>query len=207
MLLIGTRIDCMLLRYSEVRMGYRDSAARHRWYILVYVEGGNGVLYEFNTIFIAELLLIFLLCLAWMSSERSCSRTFLVRGFGSVESCWTPGLSLDKIPMLPSLLGGIGRRALISLVSKKITSELEEIFTLAESRGTHSVSVCSKHQNAILFDAVDIQNTYQDLMSMLVCSLDIADGLFHRCENVLKMITLQTISVQYCKQAIEILVD
>ena len=55
---------------------------------------------------------------------------------------------------------------------------------LADSCGTHSVCVCSIHQNTILLiDAIDIQDTYKDLMSKLVCSLDSADCMIHRCEK------------------------
>ena len=46
------------------------------------------------------------------------------------------------------------------------------------------VCVCSIRQNAILLiDAIDIQHTYKDLMSKLVCSLDRADCMIHRREK------------------------
>ena len=43
-------------------------------------------------------------------------------------------------------------------------------FVLAGSSGTHSVCVCSTHQNAVLLvDAIDCKCTYKDLMKKVVC--------------------------------------
>ena len=54
----------------------------------------------------------------------------------------------------------------------------------ADSHGTHSVCVCSIHQNAILLvDALDITHTYKELMSRLVCSSESADCMIHLCEK------------------------
>ena len=55
---------------------------------------------------------------------------------------------------------------------------------LTDSHGTHSVCVCTIHQNAILLtDAIDIQVIYKDLISKIACSLDSADCMIHRCEK------------------------
>ena len=44
---------------------------------------------------------------------------------------------------------------------------------LAGATGTHSVCVCSIHQNTILMvNALDVKVTHNDLMSYLVCSPD-----------------------------------
>ena len=46
------------------------------------------------------------------------------------------------------------------------------------------VCVCSIHQNAILLtNGLDTQDNYKTLMSKLVCSLNNADCMIHRCEN------------------------
>ena len=54
----------------------------------------------------------------------------------------------------------------------------------ADSHDTHSVCVCSIHQNAILLvDALDVQAEYKDLLSKLVCSLEYSECIIHRCEK------------------------
>ena len=46
---------------------------------------------------------------------------------------------------------------------------------LAGSTGTHSVCVCSIHQNAVLLaDAIDWDVTYKDLINKVVCDSNIA---------------------------------
>ena len=54
---------------------------------------------------------------------------------------------------------------------------------LAGSSGTHSVCVCSIHQNATLIvDAIDWDITYKDLISKLVCDSNKRECMMHRCE-------------------------
>ena len=53
---------------------------------------------------------------------------------------------------------------------------------LAGSSGTHSVCVCSIHQNAILLvDAIDWDITYKDLISKMVCRFTRKECMMHRC--------------------------
>ena len=55
---------------------------------------------------------------------------------------------------------------------------------MAGSSGTHSVCVCSSHQNAILLvDAIDWDVTYKDLIDKLVCDSTNKECMMHRCEN------------------------
>ena len=55
---------------------------------------------------------------------------------------------------------------------------------LAGASGTHSVCVCSIHQNAVLLvDAIDWDVTYKDLMGKLVCNIDNRECMMHRCES------------------------
>ena len=51
---------------------------------------------------------------------------------------------------------------------------------------THSVSVCSTHQNAVLLvDAIDWEYTYKDLIKKVVCDRDNKVCMMHRCESCL----------------------
>ena len=55
---------------------------------------------------------------------------------------------------------------------------------LAGASGTHSVCVCSMHQNAVLLtDAVDWDFTYKDLMEKVVCDVESRVCMMHRCES------------------------
>ena len=55
---------------------------------------------------------------------------------------------------------------------------------VAGAKGTHSVCVCSAHQNAVLLvEAIDWDYTYKDLMGKIVCSLEDRECMMHRCEN------------------------
>ena len=50
--------------------------------------------------------------------------------------------------------------------------------------GTHSVCVCTHHQNAILLvSAIKWKITYKDLMCKLVCDISNNECMVHRCEN------------------------
>jgi len=55
---------------------------------------------------------------------------------------------------------------------------------LAGSTGTHAVCVCTIHQNVILLlKSVHIEETYQDLISMMVCDQNNKDCMLQRCPN------------------------
>ena len=50
--------------------------------------------------------------------------------------------------------------------------------------GTHSVCVCTYHQNAVLLvGAIDWNLTYKDLMKIVVCDIDNRESMVHRCEH------------------------
>lgn len=52
------------------------------------------------------------------------------------------------------------------------------------SSGTHSVCVCTIHQNAILLvDVAKTGKTYNDLTKMIVCDCDSKTCTVHRCEK------------------------
>ena len=52
------------------------------------------------------------------------------------------------------------------------------------SSGTHSVCVCTSHQNAqLLVHAANIDKDYHDLMAMVVCDLNTKMCMIHRYEN------------------------
>ena len=54
----------------------------------------------------------------------------------------------------------------------------------AGSAGTHSVGVCTHHQNAILLlNAISWDITYKDLMSKIVCDTSRNECMVHRCSN------------------------
>ena len=55
---------------------------------------------------------------------------------------------------------------------------------LAGSSGTHSVCVCSTHQNAVLLlDVIDWEYTYKDLIKKVACDQDNWVCMIHRCES------------------------
>ena len=55
---------------------------------------------------------------------------------------------------------------------------------LAGSKMTHSVCVCSAHQNVVLLvDAMDWDLTYKDLIKKIVCNTESNKCIMHRCES------------------------
>lgn len=55
---------------------------------------------------------------------------------------------------------------------------------LAGASGTHNVCVCEIHQNVeLLLDAAPINETYKDLMKLLVCSMEKKECMLRRCSN------------------------
>ena len=53
---------------------------------------------------------------------------------------------------------------------------------LTGASGTHSVCVCSQHQNAVLLvDAINWSFSYKDLMNFIVCDIDDRECMVHRC--------------------------
>ena len=57
-------------------------------------------------------------------------------------------------------------------------------YLLAGSTGTHSVCVCSMHQNAVLLvDAIDWDVNYKDLINKVVCDSSNKECMMHCCES------------------------
>ena len=55
---------------------------------------------------------------------------------------------------------------------------------LAGAAGTHSVCVCTYHQNGdLLVSAVDWEYSYKDLMKIIVCDINSRECMVHRCHN------------------------
>ena len=53
-----------------------------------------------------------------------------------------------------------------------------------DSSGTHSVCVCTYHQNAkLLVNAIKWDCTYKDLMKLIVCDVENQECMIHRCAN------------------------
>ena len=66
----------------------------------------------------------------------------------------------------------------------KFCSERPLWCVTAGSSGTHSVCVCSKHQNTILLlDALNWNISYKDLINILVCDSCDRMCMVHRCKN------------------------
>ena len=55
---------------------------------------------------------------------------------------------------------------------------------IAGSSGTHSVCVCTEHQNAVLLvDAFKWDYTYKDLINIIVCDSSNKECMIHRCKD------------------------
>lgn len=55
---------------------------------------------------------------------------------------------------------------------------------LAGSAGTHTVCVCCIHQNVkLLLDAAKIEESYKDLIKMLVCNIENSNCMLRHCDN------------------------
>ncbi len=72
-------------------------------------------------------------------------------------------------------------------ISKFCELRPEEFITVG-SKGTHSVCVCTVHQNVKLLLAslplkAEVEITYHDLLNHIVCSTDNSECMLHRCEN------------------------
>ena len=52
------------------------------------------------------------------------------------------------------------------------------------SSGTHSVCVCTIHQNVkLMLDAIHINKNYKELIDMMVCDQSNADCMLRRCDD------------------------
>ena len=59
-----------------------------------------------------------------------------------------------------------------------------KLFVIAGSSGTHSVCVCTTHQNTILLvDALNWEVMYKDLVSKVVCDPSSHECMMHCCTN------------------------
>ena len=82
----------------------------------------------------------------------------------------------------------------VQCIQRQISQHKNQIFqvlhsktkwcVLAGSSGTHSVCVCSTHQNAVLLvDTIDWDYIYKDLMKKVVCDPDTKLCMMHHCES------------------------
>ena len=62
---------------------------------------------------------------------------------------------------------------------------------IAGSSGTHSLCVCTTHQNTILLvDALNLEVTYKDLVNKVVCDSSNRECMMHCCTNCPRTNTL-----------------
>ena len=72
----------------------------------------------------------------------------------------------------------------VSIGFSKFCSLRPKWCVTAGSSGTHSVCVCTYHQNAILLvDAIKTGHTYKDFMEMIVCDCTSKMCMVHRCDK------------------------
>ena len=72
---------------------------------------------------------------------------------------------------------------------------------LAGSKMTHSVCVCSAHQNVMLqVDAMDWDLTYKDLIKKIVCNTESNKCIMHRCESCPGTVTVKEFHDQELKE-------
>ena len=83
----------------------------------------------------------------------------------------------------------------VQCIQRQISQHKNQIFqvlhsktkwcVLAGSSGTHSVCVCSTHQNAVLLvDTIDWDYIYKDLMKKVVCDPDNKLCMMHRMSHI-----------------------
>ena len=73
---------------------------------------------------------------------------------------------------------------LICVALDKFCSLRPKWCVIAGSSDTHSVCVCTHHQNAVLLvDAISWEITYKDLISKVACDLENRICMMHRCEQ------------------------
>ena len=91
-------------------------------------------------------------------------------------------LVLCNLSELYSALGG--KYPNIKIRFSKFCTLRPKWCVLAGSSGTHSVCVCSNHENAVLLvDAIDWEYTYKDLIKKVVCDPDNKICMMHHCES------------------------
>ena len=67
----------------------------------------------------------------------------------------------------------------------KFCSQRPKSCVIAEKSGTYLVCVCTIYQNAVLLGhALDLDVTYKDLISKIVCDATDRECMMHRCENI-----------------------
>ena len=77
-----------------------------------------------------------------------------------------------------------GKISYVKLGLSKFSTFRPKWCELAGSSGTHSVYVCGIHYNAILlFDAINWDITYKDLISKIVCHSTRKECVMHRCDS------------------------
>ena len=55
---------------------------------------------------------------------------------------------------------------------------------IAGPKNTHSVCVCSYHQNVkLLLSSIEIEHLYYEIIDMIVCNRDSKECMVHRCKK------------------------
>ena len=66
----------------------------------------------------------------------------------------------------------------------KFASFCSKWYILAGPKGTHSVCVCTVHQDLkLMLSAIGLDSKYHDLIEMIVCNRDARVCMVHRCEK------------------------
>ena len=77
-----------------------------------------------------------------------------------------------------------GRNPYVKIIFSKVSTLRPKWCVMQVYRGTHSVCVCTTHQNTILLvDALNWEVTYKELVTKVVCDLSNGKCMMHRCNN------------------------
>ena len=71
----------------------------------------------------------------------------------------------------------------MKIVFSKFCTLLPKRCVIAGSSGTYVVCVCTTRQNILLVDTRNLEVTYKDLDSKVVCDPSYCDCMIHRCAN------------------------
>ena len=75
---------------------------------------------------------------------------------------------------------------------------------LAGPKGTHSVCVCTIHQNVkLMLSAIGLEKSYNEIIETIVCSRESKVCMFHRCNLCPGIQVVQNFLMQFLKQAQE----
>ena len=75
---------------------------------------------------------------------------------------------------------------------------------LAGPKGTHSVCVCTIHQNVkLMLSAIGLEKSYNEIIEMIICSRESKVCMIHRCNLCPGIQVVQNFLMQFLKQAQE----